>query len=101
MYFYVVLTKKYIKVHLDPGQDFLIKLDMKPCIHPVKISIFSLNLVIVRLTKTMNRANKNWTQFKKIKYLRNQTFQKHFLIKVGLLVKFFIEFFFLKDTTNF
>ena len=59
MYFYVVLTKKYIKVHLDPGQDFLIRLDMKPCIHPVKISIFSLNLVIVRLTKIKNRAVKN------------------------------------------
>ena len=24
---------------------------------------FSLNLVIVRLTKIMNRANKNWAQF--------------------------------------
>ena len=24
---------------------------------------FSLNLVIVSLTKIMNRANKNWTQF--------------------------------------
>ena len=57
-------------------QDFLIRLDMKPCMHLVEISIFSLNLVIVRLTKNMNRANKNWAQFQKIKYLKNQNFQK-------------------------
>ena len=30
--------------------------------HLVEISIFSLNLVIVRLTKIMNRADKNWAQ---------------------------------------
>ena len=44
-------------------QDFLIKLDMKPFMHLVEISIFSLNLVIVRLIKIMNRADKNWAQF--------------------------------------
>ena len=49
---------------------------------------FSLNLVIVRLTKIMNRADKNWEQFQKIKYLKNQNCQKHFLIKVGLLVEY-------------
>ena len=45
------------KVHactIESVQDFLIKLDMKPCIDIVEISIFSLNLVIVRLTKIMN-----------------------------------------------
>ena len=37
---------------LESVQDFLIKLDMKPCMHLVEISIFSLNHVImVRLTK--------------------------------------------------
>ena len=35
-------------------QDFLIKLDMKPCMHLVEISIFSLNHVIIRLTKVTN-----------------------------------------------
>ena len=44
-------------------QDFLIKLDLKPCMHLVEISIFSQNLVIIRLTKIMNRANKNWAHF--------------------------------------
>ena len=73
---------------VESVQDFLIKLDMKPCMHLVEISIFSLNLVIVRLTKIMNRADKNWAQFQKIKYLENQNFQKHFLIKVGLLKYF-------------
>ena len=48
---------------LESVQDFLIKLDMKPCMHLVEIGIFSLNLVIVRLTKIMNRADKNWAQF--------------------------------------
>ena len=35
-------------------QDFLIKFDMKPCIHVMEISIFSLNHVNIRLTKIMN-----------------------------------------------
>jgi hypothetical protein len=48
---------------LQSVQEFYIKLDMKPCMYLVKISIFSLNLVIVRLTKIMNRADKNWAQF--------------------------------------
>ena len=48
---------------VDTVQDFLIKLDMKPCMHLVKISIFLLNRIIVRLTKIMNRADKNWAQF--------------------------------------
>ena len=48
---------------LESVQDFLIKLDMKPCMHLVETSIFSLNPVIVRPTKIMNRADKNWAQF--------------------------------------
>jgi hypothetical protein len=44
---------------------------MKKCMHLVEINIFSLNLDIVRLTKNINRANKN--------------------LKVGLLVKYFSE----------
>ena len=48
---------------VESVQDFLIKLDMKPRMHLVEISIFSLNLDIVRLTKIMNRGDKNWAQF--------------------------------------
>ena len=48
---------------IESVQEFLIKLDMKPYVHLVEISTFSLNLVIVRPTIIMNRANKNWAQF--------------------------------------
>ena len=43
-------------------QDFLIKLDMKPSIHIVETSIFSINCIIVKPTKIMNRADKNWAK---------------------------------------
>ena len=38
---------------LETFQDFLIKLDIEPLMHPLKISIFSLNSDIIRLTKIM------------------------------------------------
>ena len=54
---------RYCNIRMGAGvesvQDFLIKLDMKPCMHLMEISIFSLNLVIIRPAKIMNRANKN------------------------------------------
>ena len=43
---------------LDTVQDFLIKFGIKPRLHILKISIFSLNRVIVRPTKTMNNLLK-------------------------------------------
>ena len=43
---------------LDTVQDFLIKLGIKPHLHKLKISIFSLNHVIVRPTKIMNNLLK-------------------------------------------
>ena len=39
---------------LGTVQDFLIKLGIKPCMHVLKISLFSLNHVIVRPIKIMN-----------------------------------------------
>ena len=45
--------------NIESVQDFLIKLDIKPLMHLLEISTFSLNNVIVRLTKIMNRADKN------------------------------------------
>ena len=47
------------RYNLESVQDFLIKLDMKPSMHPVKISIFSLNNDIVRLAKIMNNLVKD------------------------------------------
>ena len=55
---------------LESVQDFLIKLDMKPCMHLVEISIFSLNHVIVRLTKIMNNL---------VEYLKIYSFEVIFL----------------------
>ena len=73
---------------LESAQDFLIELGIKPLMHLLEISTFSLNNGIIRLTKIINRADKNWAHFKKIKYLKNQNIQKIFLIKVGLLVQY-------------
>ena len=62
--------------------------------HLVEISIFSINLAIVRLTKIMNRANKNCEQFQEIKYVKNQNFQKIFFDKTWSPSQvFFIEIF--------
>ena len=43
---------------VDTVQDFLIKLGIKPIMHLLKISILSLNIVIIRLTKIMNNLVK-------------------------------------------
>ena len=57
---------------LDTVQDFLMNLGIKPHMHLWGIGIFSLNNVIVRPTKIMNRANKNWAHFleNKVPYSR-------------------------------
>ena len=50
----------YVKVGLlETVQDFLIKLGIKPRMHILEISIFSLNHVIVRPTKIMNNLLKD------------------------------------------
>ena len=62
----VIFDKTYLPMHtqaLDTVQDFLIKLGIKPHMHLWEISILSLNNVIVRPTKIMNRADKNWAHF--------------------------------------
>ena len=64
---------------LDTIQDFSIKLGIKPRLHILKISIFSLNQVTVRLTKIMN----NLFNFIKI--------QSHFL--ASKVNKIFLTFF--------
>ena len=53
----------HIAYILESVQDFLIKLGIKPLMHLLEISTFSLNNGIVRLTKIMNRADKNWAHF--------------------------------------
>ena len=53
----------FVPSRLVSVQDFLIKLDIKPLMHLLEMSTLSLNIVIVRLTKIMNRANKYWAHF--------------------------------------
>ena len=48
---------------VDAVQDFLIKLGIKPHMYLWEIGILSLNNIIVRPTKIMNRADKNWAHF--------------------------------------
>ena len=48
---------------LESLQDFLITLGIKPLMHLLEKGTFSLNNVIVTLTKIMNRADKNWAHF--------------------------------------
>ena len=44
---------------LETVQDFLIKLDIKPLMHLLEISIYSLNNDLVRLNKIMNNLVKD------------------------------------------
>jgi hypothetical protein len=74
---------------LEPVQDFLIKLGIKPRMHLWEF--FSLNYVIVRCTKIMIRADKNWAYFLERKYFKNQSFQKISFIKVDVLVKYSLQ----------
>ena len=54
-------AKSSLTLGIDTIQDFLIKLGIKPRMHLWEISIFQS--VIVRPTKIMNRADKNWAHF--------------------------------------
>ena len=58
-----VAAQTYCHSWVETVQDFLIKLGIKPLMHLLEINTFSLNNVIVRLTKIMNRADKNWAHF--------------------------------------
>ena len=50
-------------VEVESVQDFLIKLGIKPLMHLLEVSTYTLNNVIVRLTKIMNSADKNRAHF--------------------------------------
>ena len=90
----IILHQRF---RLESVQDVLIKLNAS-----CRNKHFSLNLVIVRLIKIMNRADKNLAQFLEIKYLKNQNFQKKIYNNSWPPSPiFFIEFFFRKDWNNF
>ena len=61
---FMVLHQTFHKAYpVESVQDLLIKLDFKPKMHLSEISTFSLNIVIIRLTKIMKRADKIWANF--------------------------------------
>ena len=57
------LSRLLLEYQIDTVQDFLIKLGIKAHMHLLEIDIFSLYHVIIRPTKVMNRADKNWAHF--------------------------------------
>ena len=57
-------------------QDFLIKAGIKQGMHLWEISVLSLNNVILRPAKIINRVDKNWAHSWKTKYFKNQIVQK-------------------------
>ena len=73
---------------LETVQDFWSSLGIKPLMHLLEISTFSLNNAIVRLTKIMNRADKNWA-YLKLRILRSLT--RLFIILVNLTRSIFSE----------
>jgi hypothetical protein len=61
---------------VDTFQDFLIAEHMKPRMHILEISIFSLNHVNVRPTKTPKLADKKCAQFYYLEGFKNRSYQK-------------------------
>ena len=77
---------------LDTVQDFLSKLGINPPMHLLEIGIFSLNHVIVRPTKIMNRFDKNWAQYLENKVFQKSKFSKNIICKSwSLSLIFFTE----------
>ena len=84
---------------IESVQDFLIKLDIKPLMHLLEISTFSLNSVIVRLTKIMKQKSGT---FLVNKVLEKSKFSKKFIyINWSSNQMFFTGIFFWKDSINF
>ena len=65
-----------VEYEVDTVQDFLIKLGIKPGMQLWEIGILSLNNIIGRSTKIMNRADKNWAHFYKTKCFKKSKFSK-------------------------
>jgi hypothetical protein len=95
---------------LETVQDFLIKLEIKPLMYLLEISIFSLNNDLIRLTKIMNNLVKDLKilSFKAIFQCLElvESFQKYNYVKniwLGdqlILIKFFWKLWLLKYFTN-
>ena len=85
------------KVGIETVQDFLIKLDIKPLMHLLKISIFKLNNDLVRLTKIMNNLVKDlkilsfkviFQCLKLVKSFQKKNLNNFWLVDQLILMKF-------------
>ena len=82
-----ICTVLLVRFAFETIQDFLIKLDNKPLMHLLEISIFSLNNDLVRLTKIMNDLVKHLkilsykVIFQCLKLVKS--FQKKIRIQIG------------------
>ena len=81
------------ELRVETVQDFLIKLDIKPQVRLLEISIFSLNNDLVRLTKLMNNPVKD------LKILRFKVIFKRLKL-VNLSKKNFCEEYLIRRPTS-
>ena len=63
------LRERLPSLRVDTVQEFVIKVGIKTRMNLLEIGMFSLNHVIFRPTKIMNRADKNWAYFLENKVL--------------------------------
>ena len=91
----------YVPCKVETVQDFLIKLDIKPLMHLLEISISSLNIDLVRLTKNMNNLVKDlkilsfkviFQCLKLVKSFQKKSVKNTWLEDQLLLMKFFENF---------
>ena len=75
---------------------------MKPCMHLVEISIFSLNNVTIRLTKIMNNLLEHGSNLSKKPSLKDIGLGDQLLLKKYILKSFFfLSILFSKNVPNF
>ena len=87
---FISQTSSRLHSLLDTFKAFLLELGMKPHMHLLEISIFSLNNVTVKPAKIMNGADKKLVPFleNQVPTLRIKHFKKYSKYKLGLLVQY-------------
>ena len=90
---------------VETVQDFLIKLDVKPLVHLLKISIFSLNNDVLRLPKIMNNHVKDckirtfkviFHCLKLVESFQNKICEEYLIRRPTYINKFFWKLWYLK-----
>ena len=90
---------------VETVQDLLIKLDIKPLMHLLEISIFSLNNDLVRLTKIMNNLVKDlkilsfkviFLCLKLVESFQKNIFEEYLIRRPTYINEIFLKHWFLK-----